>query len=177
MSLAFLPDPNFLPPDDRKYTLELLSVPLNVTGAPQVGTTWVLSPDEGAAFTLELPTYRAETGADAYQLALTFGAANQPGDMDGNGVVDFADVEPFVLGLNDPLAFANQFGLPPADRGDMDTDGDFDFDDINQFAALLAVSGVQAVPEPSSVVLLIVAVIGLVLGRSRPDLRWRRFGG
>jgi hypothetical protein len=97
--------------------------------------------------------------------------------MDGNGVTDFDDVEPFVLGLNDPVAFAGQFGLPPADRGDMDTDGDFDFDDINQFAALLAVNGVQAVAEPSSLVLLIVAVISLVLGRSRPDLRWRRIGG
>ena len=167
MSLAFLADPNYPPPDDRTYTLELLSVPPGVPGAPPIGTTWILPRDEETGFAIELPTYRAETGVDAYELAFTIGAANLPGDMDGNGVVDFDDVGPFVLGLNDPGAFLDQFGLPPADRGDMDTDGDLDFDDINRFAMVLTVRPVQTVAEPSSVALLIAAVIILQYAVSR----------
>jgi len=147
-----------------------------VSGAPPVGTTWVLPRNEETAFTVELPTYRAESGLDAYQLALTFGPVHEPGDMDGNGLVDFADVGPFVLALNDPAAYANRFGLAPADRGDLDTDGDLDFDDISAFAALLAVPGTRAVPEPSSWVLLVAAAVILVVGRSRPTPWWRCSG-
>jgi hypothetical protein len=85
------------------------------------------------------------------------------GDMDGNGVVDFDDVDPFVLGLNDAAAYAQQYGVPPSVRGDIDADGDQDYDDINGFVALVAGArpgGLRAVPEPATGLL---AVAGLVV--------------
>ncbi len=45
--------------------------------------------------------------------------------MDLDGDVDWDDVDDFVLGLSDALAYESIHGLPPAVHGDMDQDGDF----------------------------------------------------
>ncbi|MEW6250661.1 MAG: hypothetical protein AB1716_08425 [Planctomycetota bacterium] len=71
------------------------------------------------------------------------------GDADGNGVVDFNDINAWTLGLQDPRAYALQYpglgalhdpwGDPEAGsrvwHGDCDCDGDVDFDDLNPFVA------------------------------------------
>ncbi|OHB80745.1 MAG: hypothetical protein A2W31_12095 [Planctomycetes bacterium RBG_16_64_10] len=164
MSLSLRPHPSFMPPDDRQYRIELLHVPAGVTGAPAVGTTWDVALDMDATFTLELPTYRALNGADAYRFGFTTGPANLPGDMDESGLVDFDDVAFFVLGLSNRLAYEDLFGVPAASRGDMDADGDLDFDDIPGFVATLAGgAGARAVPEPGTCALSLLALIGLVL--------------
>lgn len=59
----------FPPPLDREYSLQLLSVPKSVTGAPALGTTWAV-PAEGP-LTVVLPTYRDVSGEDAYKFAFT----------------------------------------------------------------------------------------------------------
>ena len=59
------------------------------------------------------------------------------GDMNFDGNVDMDDIEGFVLGLNDPIAYEARYGAPPRFAGDMDADGDQDFDDIDDFVALL----------------------------------------
>jgi hypothetical protein len=85
------------------------------------------------------------------------------GDMDGNGLVDFDDVPPFVLGLNDAAAYGQQYGVPPSLRGDIDADGDLDFDDISGFTLRLTdnpTGGWQAIPEPATCLL---ACVGLAL--------------
>jgi hypothetical protein len=164
MYVTFLAHPNYLPPADREYMLELLYVPESVTGAPAVGTTWDLVPDGGESFTLELPTYRAADGHGAYQLAFTIGPANMPGDMDDDGDVDFDDIPFFVLGLSDPVTYEDEFGFPASSTGDMDTDGDLDFDDIAGFVAVLGGGGaLQVVPEPTAAALAAMALIGLAL--------------
>jgi photosystem II stability/assembly factor-like uncharacterized protein len=62
-----------------------------------------------------------------------------PGDMNGDGVVDFADINPFVMALADPTGYAEQYPDMDANlSGDMNGDGLLDFADINGFVFLLA---------------------------------------
>jgi hypothetical protein len=84
------------------------------------------------------------------------------GDMDCDGDVDFDDIDPFVLGLNDPAQYELDFGVPPEAKGDMDGDGDFDFDDIEGFVAALQGGGPQSVPEPSGIALGGLAALALL---------------
>lgn len=91
------------------------------------------------------------------------------GDMDTDGDVDFDDIAAFVTGLNDAPQYEADFGLPPVMMGDMDNDGDQDFDDIGLFVSVLtAGSDTAAVPEPSALLLaLIAAVAAAGFGRRR----------
>ncbi|MEW6249229.1 MAG: HYR domain-containing protein [Planctomycetota bacterium] len=60
------------------------------------------------------------------------------GDLNCDGVVNFNDINPFVLILSDPVGWQAQYpGCPPA-NGDVNRDGQVNFDDINPFVALLS---------------------------------------
>jgi photosystem II stability/assembly factor-like uncharacterized protein len=62
-----------------------------------------------------------------------------PGDMNGDGLVNFGDINPFVLALSDPAAYAQQYPqLDPDLSGDMNGDGRLNLTDINGFVALLS---------------------------------------
>ncbi len=60
------------------------------------------------------------------------------GDLNCDGVMNFADIDPFVLALSDPAAY--QAAYPGCDtrNADCNGDGSVDFDDINAFVALLS---------------------------------------
>ena len=85
------------------------------------------------------------------------------GDMDRDGDVDFDDIDDFVLGQMDAAAYEMMFGVPPALRGDTDRDNDLDFDDIPGFIVALGggapMSGLQAIPEPSCLVHMAIAML------------------
>ena len=71
----------------------------------------------------------------------TLGLARSPfsrGDLNCDGLVNFDDIDPFVLALSDPAAYALQY--PDCDilNGDANGDGVVNFDDINAFVALLS---------------------------------------
>jgi hypothetical protein len=72
---------------------------------------------------------------------ITIGA---PGDMDFDGDVDFDDIDDFVLGLTNPVAYENLYGFPPSLHGDTDGDGDQDFDDISRFVGILVGGAVHS---------------------------------
>jgi hypothetical protein len=59
-------------------------------------------------------------------------------DLNCDGVVDFDDINPFVLAISDPGAYETQYPDCFWLAGDCDSDGDVDFDDINAFVALLS---------------------------------------
>jgi hypothetical protein len=59
------------------------------------------------------------------------------GDLNCDGVVDFDDINPFVLALSDPAAYAAAYPTCNILTGDCDQNGQVDFDDINPFVALL----------------------------------------
>jgi hypothetical protein len=89
------------------------------------------------------------------------------GDLDCDGDVDFDDIDDFVLGLNNPAAYEDLYGIPPGVKGDTDDDDDLDFDDIAGFVAILQGGGGLAVPEPSGIAMLLIGGAGLVLTSSR----------
>jgi len=59
------------------------------------------------------------------------------GDLDCNGVVDFDDINPFVLALSGQSAYEAQYPGCNWLLADCNGDGDVNFDDINAFIALL----------------------------------------
>ncbi len=61
-----------------------------------------------------------------------------PGDVDCDGVVGFGDINPFVLALTDPAAFAALYDRCALGNRDLDGSGAADFGDINPFVALLS---------------------------------------
>ena len=98
--------------------------------------------------------------------ALFPGGESLTGDLDHDRDVDFDDIDDFVLALNDPTAYFNQFGVPPAMTGDTDDDGDLDFDDIQGFVGILnspgATASLRTIPEPGSLSLLSMGLASLV---------------
>lgn len=61
-----------------------------------------------------------------------------PGDLNCDGAVSFADINPFILVLTDLAVWQAAYpGCPPA-NGDIDGNGVIDFQDIIPFIALLA---------------------------------------
>jgi hypothetical protein len=59
------------------------------------------------------------------------------GDMDCDGAVSFADINPFVLALTNPSGYGAQFPECSRSLADCDLDGVVGFGDINAFVALL----------------------------------------
>jgi hypothetical protein len=59
------------------------------------------------------------------------------GDLDCNGVVDFFDIDPFVLALSGQTAYESAYPECLWLNGDCDQDGDVDFFDIDAFVALI----------------------------------------
>lgn len=73
-------------------------------------------------------------GRGAWRIPITI-----PGDMNGDGLVDFSDINPFVLALTNPAGYQAQFPTLIADlQGDLDGDGVLGFTDINPFVALIS---------------------------------------
>ncbi len=64
-------------------------------------------------------------------------AGSLPGDMNCDGVVDFGDINPFILALTDPAGYAAAYPNCPLSNGDINGDGRVDFGDINPFIGLL----------------------------------------
>ena len=63
---------------------------------------------------------------------------NVLGDANDDGVLDFGDIEPFVLALFDPKAYMAMYpGVDLLLRLDINGDGSLDFGDIEPFVDLL----------------------------------------
>jgi hypothetical protein len=145
MALALEPDTKNPPPADRLYTLRLLYVPPDVTGAPPVGTLWTIPLTGETTYTL--PTYWTLDPLSSYRFAFTISTATDPcqgflvGDSNCDGAVDFDDINPFVAALAGEEAWRQAVGGAPTCvylcANDIDGDGDVNFSDINAFVALL----------------------------------------
>ena len=58
--------------------------------------------------------------------------------MNCDGIVSFADINPFVLALSNPGAYAVAYLDCAIMNGDVNGDGSVSFADINPFVALLS---------------------------------------
>lgn len=76
------------------------------------------------------PTSRVDGALDS----LTFTPA-RPGDTNCDGAVDFFDIDPFLLALVDPAAYAAVFENCRLTAADCNADGSVDFFDIDLFVA------------------------------------------
>ena len=64
------------------------------------------------------------------------GTRGLKGDLNCDGVIDFGDINPFVLALSDPAGYAATYPNCNVANGDINGDGHVDFGDINPFVAL-----------------------------------------
>ncbi len=64
--------------------------------------------------------------------------ALHPGDLNCDGIVDFDDINPFIIALADPVAYQQAYPDCNFLNGDCNGDGYVDFDDINPFIVLLS---------------------------------------
>ncbi len=60
------------------------------------------------------------------------------GDLNCDGLVNFDDINPFVLILSDPQAWQRQYPRCHRLNGDCNADGQVNFNDINAFVTLLS---------------------------------------
>ena len=60
-----------------------------------------------------------------------------PGDMNCDGLINFGDIDPFVLALTDPAQYAIDYPACDAGNADINGDGLVNFGDIDPFVALL----------------------------------------
>ncbi len=87
---------------------------------------------------------------DGYACALLRSIQSNRGDLNCDGVVDFEDINAFVLAISDPALYATEFPYCNWYNGDCDCDGDVDFDDINGFVACLSGDCPCPVPPPEN---------------------------
>lgn len=64
-------------------------------------------------------------------------ATGPVGDLNCDGLVNFLDINPFVLALTNPAAYENAYPACSLCNADIDLDGFVDFRDINPFVRLL----------------------------------------
>ena len=94
------------------------------------------------------------------------------GDMNQDGNLTAADSPLFVEALVDPTTYAARL-LPfsAAVVGDVNCDGTFDLGDIGAFSALLGgPASTQAVPEPTTLSLAVVLLMGIAIRQRRESI-------
>ncbi len=189
-SLEDLDPNNVLDPDDNPIggTAEEMIIQIEVDGTNISATSWrpgTLQPTT-PLYTVEDSTYTGlfgglllnendfgDTGEDVvgtWAWAKTASVRLLDGDMEVDGDVDFDDIPFFVDALTNPAQYEIDKGLPPVMLGDMENDGDHDFDDIPLFVDRLGgslSSSAASVPEPSTVLLSLVGLFGLMAAALR----------
>jgi hypothetical protein len=124
--------------------------PLAATSADFVLNWWTISAGGGTSSSATF-TLSATLGQPVAGVPMTGGGFTvtggfwappapvlHPGDLNCDGIVDFDDINPFVLALSDPAGYANAYPECYLLNGDCNGDGAVNFDDIDPFVAILS---------------------------------------
>ena len=107
--------------------------------------TWNWAQDlSGSTHTFQFIRGGTAGGGDLFVIlpegrALMLGDSTLPGDLNCDGLVNFADINPFVVYLSNFPAWQTTYPGCPAQNGDINQDGTYpSFGDINPFVTLLS---------------------------------------
>ena len=123
------------------YSRSALGIPMPVARegdpTPLGGTYGPLSPWP-CLLNHMLGTFGAATPGSGTDSAFFRYQGQAPGDLNCDGMIDFDDINPFVLALTDPAGYAANYPQCDIRGADANFDGRVDFDDINPFVALIS---------------------------------------
>ncbi len=109
-----------------------------ILGAPYFLTSIRTIYYEPPGQTVSVAAQRLAQALTPLQIVTQAYALPVPGDLNCDGAVGFDDINPFILALGHPAAYADEFPYCDIMLGDVNGDGTFDFADINPFVALFA---------------------------------------
>jgi hypothetical protein len=115
---------------DAAWTLQTCDIGPLADGQPTVYVRWGMGPADSSV------TYPG-WNIDDVEIWGWFEPVWVLGDLNCDGVVSFADINPFVLRLSDPAAYWTAFPACADSNGDINGDGTVGFGDINPFVVLL----------------------------------------
>lgn len=94
---------------------------------------------DGDGNVIELAMYDVTGASPIERTTADMGAYEiQFGDLDCDGLIDFRDINPFVLALASPGAYAAAYPDCDLRMADLNANGEADFGDINPFVARLS---------------------------------------
>ncbi len=119
---------------------------VDLTQDPNYATQWFM--DGGAAGHTQWLNFRLFAGGGIVPNVvgnnvsawdnICIGPGVGTGDMNCDGVINFGDINPFVMILSDPNGYLAAYPACCVQNGDINMDGVVNFDDINPFVALLS---------------------------------------
>jgi hypothetical protein len=111
---------------------------VHVSSSPDLVACWRLDEGHGTSAGDQTGAHDGTLLADAAWIALDACAPpTQLGDLNCDGVVDFEDINAFVLALGGQGPYEAQYPMCQWLNADCNGDGSVNFDDINAFVALL----------------------------------------
>ncbi|MBP7747609.1 MAG: M28 family peptidase [Phycisphaerae bacterium] len=116
---------------DTAWKLQVFDLATIADNQPTVYIRWGMGPTD---------SYVTYPGWNVDDVRLTGLLCEPPypvGDLNCDGLVDFRDINPFILILTNPEAWAAAYPDCPSANGDINGDGSITFGDINPFIALL----------------------------------------
>ena len=116
---------------DAAWTLQTCDIGPLADGQPAVYVRWGMGPTDSS---VTYPGWNIDD-VDIWGL---FDPVWIVGDLNCDGVVSFADINPFVLRLSNPPAYWTAFPACADSNGDINGDGAVGFADINPFVMLLS---------------------------------------